>query len=45
MDKIWMTEGRAWRAEGRRHDQLDGMRKVPKVVQAAMMAPEYQSEL
>ena len=28
---IWITEGKPWRAEGIRHAQLVGIRKVPKV--------------
>ena len=31
MKHIWITEGRPWSAEGIRHAQLEGIRKVPKV--------------
>ena len=31
MKKSWITEGKAWSAEGIRHAKLLGIRKVPKV--------------
>jgi hypothetical protein len=31
-----MTDGRPWRADGTRHDQLLLMRNVPKVVHDAL---------
>lgn len=40
-----MTEGRPCKAEGRRHDHEVGIRNEPKVVHAAIMAPEYHREL
>ena len=41
----WRTEGAPWRADGILQDQDELILKVPKVLQAATIAPEYQREL